>query len=126
MHGTKINQFTIKLIKIVAIMAILVLIFWVQREKAFQKNHDGDLYRTSVSSSGRWKVRVFNINPGAGALTSVRADVVDLNNKVKTRNIFFDLGHNCTHEPELKWENSNVVILYGHEIDVQSGAYHPL
>lgn len=87
-------------------------------------NKEGELSATSVSPGGRWKVKVYYIEPGGGATSTPeggRAEVVDLKNKVQTRNIYFG-------EPikqSIRWEDSNTIVLNGHKIDVRTESYEP-
>ena len=78
----------------------------------------GELEKTSISPGGRWEVRMYfrdSMNSGA-----YLAEVRDREHVKKTRNIYHEVG---VDYGEIKWRDSNTVVIRGHKIDVRTDEY---
>lgn len=107
----------------VAAVAILtsVLAGFVSLAFPFALLPRGELVESSVSPDHRWKVRVFYLNPGAAASAAARADVVDLENEDRRRDIY--LGD--PPKSPLRWVDNRTVQVDGIVLDVEHDTHVP-
>lgn len=77
------------------------------------------LVKTSTSLTGRWKVKIFYVNPGALGSAFYRADVVDSKEAGSSRSIYSVKESEGDPAKTISWKDSNTIVLDEQQIDVR-------
>jgi len=95
-----------------ALHALLLYLFPVKG------HHTGELIATTVSPGGRWKTKIYYIDPGAMASATYYTRTTDLKDRMPRRDVPF--GGDQMRNERITWKNPEIVDVYGVEVNVKT------